>query len=57
MMTDVKDSVANGVTITATGAAIVQWDAVLTMVLIATGIVLNIVRIVETRRAGKKKQD
>lgn len=56
-MTDVKDSVANGVTITATGAAIVQWDAVLTMVLIATGIVLNIVRIVETRRAGKKKQD
>lgn len=55
MMEDVKDSIANGTTIAAAGAAIIDWSAVLTMGLLITGMVLNIVRIIEIRNRTKKQ--
>jgi hypothetical protein len=53
-MEEIKDSIANGTTVAAAGAAIVDWSSMLTMILIATGIVLNVVRIIEIRRKSKK---
>ena len=52
-MEEVKDSIANGTTVAAAGAAIVDWTSMLTMALIVTGIVLNVVRIIEIRRKKK----
>ena len=54
-MEEIKDSIANGTTVAAAGAAIVDWTSMLTMALIITGIVLNVVRIIEIRR--KRKED
>ncbi len=54
-MEDIKDSIANGTTIAATGAVIIDWSMVLTMGLLITGIILNVVRIIEIRRRSKKK--
>ena len=54
MINTTKDSVANLTTIAGTGAMVIGWNEVLTMVLILTGIVLNVIRIVEIR---KRKQD
>jgi len=53
-MEEIKDSIANGTTVAAAGAAIVDWTSMLTMALIVTGIVLNILRIVDIRRKSKK---
>lgn len=55
-MEDIKDSIANVTTITAAGAAMIDWDAILTMALLITGIVLNVARIIEIR-TKKKKED
>lgn len=52
-MEEIKDSIANGTTVAAAGAAMIDWSSVLTMVLIITGIALNIARIIEIRRKGK----
>ena len=54
-MEEVKDSIANGTTVAAAGAAMIDWTSMLTMALIITGIILNVVRIIEIRR--KKKED
>ncbi len=56
MMHDIKDSIANGTTIAAAGAALIDWNALLTMGLLITGMALNIARIIEIRREGKKDQ-
>ena len=53
MLTETKDSIANLTTITAAGSAIVDFNSILTMALIITGIVLNIIRI----KAHKKKKE
>jgi hypothetical protein len=53
-MEDLKDSIANGTTIAAAGAAIIDWSAILTMGLLITGIVLNVARIIEIRRRTTK---
>jgi len=57
MMHDIKDSIANGTTIAAAGAALIDWNALLTMGLLITGMALNIARIIEIRRESKKKED
>jgi len=57
MMHDIKDSIANGTTIAAAGAAIIDWNALLTMGLLITGMALNIARIIEIRRERNKKED
>tara|TARA_R110001632_G_scaffold2798_1_gene12283 strand:- start:63 stop:227 length:165 start_codon:yes stop_codon:yes gene_type:complete len=54
MLTETKDSVANLTTIAGSGAMMIGWNEILTMLLVGTGIVLNIIRIVEIR---KRKQD
>ena len=54
MISETKDSIANGVTIAAAGSAMVDWNSILTMLLIVTGIVFNVVRIYA---ATKKKED
>lgn len=53
-MEDIKDSIANGTTVAAAGAAMIDWSSVLTMVLIITGIALNIARIIEIRSKSKR---
>lgn len=52
-MEEVKDSIANGTTVAAAGAAMIDWTSMLTMALIITGIILNVVRIIEIRRKSK----
>lgn len=52
---EVKDSIANVTTIGAAGAAMVDWNATLTIILIITGIALNVSRIYELYR--KRKED
>jgi hypothetical protein len=54
MIAETKDSIANLTTITAAGSAIVDFNSVLTMGLIITGIALNIMRI---KAHNKKKED
>ena len=54
MMHTTKDSVANIATITGTGAMMIGWNEILTMVLIGTGIVLNVIRIVEIRKRNQE---
>lgn len=53
-MEEIKDSIANGTTVAAAGAAMIDWSSILTMALIITGIILNVVRIVEIRKKSKK---
>lgn len=54
-MEEIKDSIANGTTVAAAGAVMIDWTSMLTMALIITGIVLNVVRIIDIRR--KRKED
>jgi len=55
MISETKDSIANVATIVATGSAMVDWTSTLTLVLVVTGIVFNVVRIIEIRT--KRKED
>ncbi len=54
MIAETKDSIANITTMTAAGSAYVDWNGFLTVGLIITGIILNIMRIRAHRR---KKED
>ena len=54
-MDEIKDSIANGTTVAAAGAAMIDWTSILTITLIVTGIILNVARIIEIRRNSKKK--
>ena len=52
---EVKDSIANVTTIAGAGAMMVDWNSILTMALLATGIILNIVRIIDHKKKSKKE--
>lgn len=52
-MNEIKDSIANVTTIAGAGAVMINWNEILTMALLITGIILNIQRIM----AKKKKED
>lgn len=52
MVQETKDSIANITTIAGAGSAMVGWNEILTLVLITTGIVLNVVRIIDTKKKG-----
>jgi len=52
-MDSIKDSIANVTTIGATGMVMFNWNEVLTMGLLITGLILNIQRIY----ANNKKKD
>ena len=45
MTSEVKDTIANGVSISALGGLIMDSQAILTIVLVLTGILLNITRL------------
>jgi hypothetical protein len=53
-MNDAKDSLANATTLAGSGAVIMNFNEALTLVLIVTGIVLNIVRIMAVRSKEDK---
>ncbi len=52
-MDTIKDSVANATTIAGAASAMINWNEALTFLLITSGIVLNIQRIVAQRRKEK----
>lgn len=54
-MEEIKDSVANVVTVAGPGGFVMGWNEYLTMCLVLTGIVLNLVRIYEIKQ--RKKRD
>ena len=53
MISETKDSIANVATIVATGSAMVDWTSTLTLILVVTGIIFNVVRIIEIRTKRK----
>lgn len=53
-MNEFKDTAANISTIAGSGAALMNWNEILTMGLILTGIVLNIIRIYEIKKKDDK---
>ncbi len=53
-MDEIKDSVANATTIAGAGAVMIDWNMVMTMALLVTGIILNVARIIEIRRRKNK---
>lgn len=54
MLQETKDTIANITTVTATGSVVIGASEVLTLILLITGIVFNVVRIIEIKR---KRQD
>jgi len=57
MTNELKDSIAVSSTIAGGGLAVMGLNEWLTLALLVTGIVLNIVRIVEMRKSKKNKDD
>ena len=55
-MTEVKDSISSITTLAGAGGFLMGWNEGLTLVLIITGIILNVVRIIETRRRNKNQE-
>jgi hypothetical protein len=53
MIQETKDTVANVVTVAGTGSMVMGWNEGLTMILLVTGIVFNVVRIYEIKRKKK----
>ena len=53
-MDNVKDSIANATTIAGAGAAMVNWNELLTVALLVTGIILNVQRIIAQKRRDKE---
>lgn len=45
MAPEIKDTIANGTSIAALGSALMDWQAPLTLLLVLTGVILNITRI------------
>ena len=45
MTSDIKDTLANGTSIAALGSALMDWQAPLTVLLVLTGVILNVTRI------------
>ena len=55
MTSEIKDTIANGASITALGAALMQWETPLTILLILTGIILNATRIYSFFKGDNKQ--
>ena len=53
-MSEVKDTIANTVTIMGTGSVVMGVSEWLTLILLITGIVFNIVRIIEIKKRKKE---
>ena len=55
-MNETKDTVANAITVMGTGSVVMGWHESLTIVLLVTGIVFNIVRIYEIKKRKSKEK-
>ena len=55
-MEDLKDTVANVVTIGGTASVVIGVSEVLTVFLLITGIAFNVIRIYEIRRKKKEEE-
>ena len=53
MIQETKDTVANVITVAGTGSVVMGWNEGLTLVLLVTGIIFNIVRIYEIKKRKK----
>lgn len=53
MTPEIKDTIANGATITALGSALMAWETPLTILLILTGVLLNLTRIYDWIKKSK----
>tara|TARA_R110000772_G_scaffold222742_1_gene333188 strand:- start:421 stop:591 length:171 start_codon:yes stop_codon:yes gene_type:complete len=56
MMEQTRDSAANITTMVATSAVMIDWQNILTLLLVITGIVFNIVRIYEIKKKLRKEE-
>lgn len=54
MIQEAKDTAANVVTVAGTGSMVMGWNEGLTMMLLITGIIFNVVRIYEIKRNKNK---
>lgn len=54
MVNTTKDSIANITTIAGPGGMVLGWNEGLTMILIITGIILNVVRIYEIKKSKRQ---
>lgn len=54
MIQETKDTAANVVTVAGTGSMVMGWNEGLTMILLITGIIFNVVRIYEIKRNKNK---
>lgn len=55
-MNESKDTVANAITVFGTGSVVMGWNEGLTFLLLITGIVFNIVRIIEIKKRKSKEK-
>lgn len=55
MINETKDTAANVITVFGTGSVVMGWNEVLTFGLLVTGIIFNIVRIIEIKRRKQGK--
>jgi len=55
MIQESKDAAANVITVFGTGSAVMGWNEGLTFALLVTGIIFNIVRIIEIKRSKQGK--
>ena len=51
---EIKDTIANGTSIAALGGVLMDWQAPLTVLLVLTGIILNITRIWDWYKSTRK---
>ena len=56
-MENTKDTIANLTTIAGPSGMMLGWNESLTLVLIVTGIILNLVRIIEVKKKSNGGQD
>ena len=53
MIQETKDTAANVITVAGTGSVVMGWHEGLTIVLLVTGIIFNVVRIYEIKKQKK----
>ena len=53
MIQETKDTTANILTVMGTGSVVMGWNEALTLLLLVSGIVFNVVRIIEIKRKKK----
>ena len=55
MINETKDTAANVITVFGTGSVVMGWNETLTLILLVSGIIFNIVRIIEIKRRKQGK--